>query len=193
MSHTPTLVELYMAKAKVLKHAGDLRQAVEVLDYGRRLDLADRYINARTTKYLLRANRCTQAEQTIDLFVKSDKEYSLSLFELQCVWYEVEVGKVSSSQCIPLLCCFSVWVADLTEFACIFVQAQFRRGDIPAALKAYMSTDTHFREMIDDQYDFHSYCFRENRCNLQAYLEMLRTSDALRSHRYYTAGLLGTR
>ena len=107
MAHTPTLVELYMAKAKVLKHAGDLRQAVQVLDYGRRLDLADRHINARTTKYLLRANRCTQAEQTIDLFVKSDKEYSLSLFELQCVWYYVEVGKVShTSHRIVRLCFF---------------------------------------------------------------------------------------
>jgi len=139
-----------------------LRGAADVLDYGRRLDLADRYINSRATKYLLRANRCQQADDTINLFVKTDKEYSLSLFDLQCMWFEIGLG-----------------------------QAQLRCGNIPAALKAFMSTEVHFKDIIDDQFDFHSYCFRPTRCNLQAYVEMLRHCDELRCHRFFVAGGLG--
>ena len=72
---------------------------MDIIDYGRRMDFADRFINARTTKYLLRANRCQQADETINLFVKTDKEYSLSLFELQCMWY---VGTSARTHSRPL-------------------------------------------------------------------------------------------
>ena len=148
--------------SQVLKHAGDLRGAVSVLDYGRQLDLADRFINSRTTKYLLRANRCQQADDTINLFVKNDKEYSMTLFELQCLWYEVAAGR-----------------------------AHLRRGDLPAALQKFMSTNVHFKDIVEDQFDFHSYCFRQGHCNLQAYLEMLQHVDELRAHRFFVAGGLG--
>ncbi len=40
--HTPTLIELYSAQSKVLKHAGDPRGAATTADEARRLDLADR-------------------------------------------------------------------------------------------------------------------------------------------------------
>ena len=54
-----------------------------------------------------------------------------------------------------------------------------------------MSTDVHFKTIVDDQFDFHSYCFRAGRCNLQAYLELLRHTDELRTHRFFVAGGLG--
>ena len=40
--HTPTLIELYSAQSKVLKHAGDPQGAATTADEARRLDLADR-------------------------------------------------------------------------------------------------------------------------------------------------------
>lgn len=46
MQHTPTLVELYTFKAKVLKHAGDLEGAAAAADRARSMDLNDRCASA---------------------------------------------------------------------------------------------------------------------------------------------------
>ena len=48
--------------------------------------------------------------------------------------------------------------------------AHLRRGELPAALQKFMSTESHFDVMIEDQFDFHGYCFRTGHCNLQAYV-----------------------
>lgn len=40
------------------------------MDYARRLDLADRYINSKSTKYKLRANLVEEAKATIGLFAR---------------------------------------------------------------------------------------------------------------------------
>ena len=40
--HTPTLIELYTLKAKILKHAGDAEGAAASADKARSMDLADR-------------------------------------------------------------------------------------------------------------------------------------------------------
>ena len=86
MQHSPTCVELYMLKAKVLKHCGAWRAAADVIDLGRKMDLADRFVNSKTTKYLLRDNRVTQAVDTIHLFTKTEGEYRTTLFDMQCMW-----------------------------------------------------------------------------------------------------------
>lgn len=41
--HTPTLIELYTVKAKILKHAGDIEGAAAAADKARSMDLADRW------------------------------------------------------------------------------------------------------------------------------------------------------
>lgn len=76
-----------------MKHAGDLKQAAEVLDYARNLDLADRYLNTISTKYWLRANETEKADSTISLFTKHDGTDSQNhLYDMQCLWYERESG-----------------------------------------------------------------------------------------------------
>ena len=39
IEHTPTVVELYVLKAKIFKYARDLKKAAETYDEGRSLDL----------------------------------------------------------------------------------------------------------------------------------------------------------
>ena len=41
----------------------------------------------------------------------------------------------------------------------------------------------HFTEIIEDQFDFHTYCTRK--MTLRSYVELLRLEDVLRSHRFY--------
>lgn len=53
IEHTPTLHELYLVKAKVLKRRKEFVKAAEVVDYVRKLDLADRYLNNKAVKYSL--------------------------------------------------------------------------------------------------------------------------------------------
>lgn len=70
IEHTPTLVELYMIKGKLCKHAGDLYEAVRCLDEAQSLDTADRYINYKCSKYMLRANMIKQAEDIASKFTR---------------------------------------------------------------------------------------------------------------------------
>ena len=54
----------------VVAMVGDLWAAASAYDFGRKLDLADRYINCETTKYLLQAGRIEEAEKIVVLFSK---------------------------------------------------------------------------------------------------------------------------
>lgn len=68
IAHSPTVVELYLCKARILKHTGDQKGAASCMEQARKMDLADRYLNTKTTKYLLRADKTEQALDTINLF-----------------------------------------------------------------------------------------------------------------------------
>ncbi len=54
IEHTPTVVDVYVAKARVLKHAGSLGAAADELNRARMLDLADRHLNTKTVRSPLR-------------------------------------------------------------------------------------------------------------------------------------------
>lgn len=92
IEHTPTIVDLYERKGRLLKLSGDLQAAAECLDTGRELDKQDRYINNKTTKYLLRANRENDALDTISLFTRHEGNPEQNLFDMQCTWYELELA-----------------------------------------------------------------------------------------------------
>ncbi|CAG8463054.1 5199_t:CDS:10 [Diversispora eburnea] len=63
IEHTPTLVELYMTKGRILK----------------------------CTKYMLRNNQPIEAENTIGLFTRGDAPDPITdLMEMQCMWFALE-------------------------------------------------------------------------------------------------------
>lgn len=70
IAHTPTLVELYMVKAKIYKHAGAIQKAAEIMNDARELDLQDRFVNSKCVKYMLRAGKIAKAEDTVSLFTR---------------------------------------------------------------------------------------------------------------------------
>lgn len=132
IAHTPTAVDVYEVKARLLAAAGDTLGAAEVLDLGRELDKQDRYINNRTTEYLLRANRIDDARSRIALFTKHEGDPERNLYDMQCTWYELELA------------------------ACLR-----RKEDWGRSLKKYLDVVKHFEDFHEDQFDFHSYCIRK--------------------------------
>ncbi|KAG0231137.1 hypothetical protein BGW42_000488 [Actinomortierella wolfii] len=155
IAHTPTLVELYMTKGRILKHAGKPLEAMEAMNEARELDLQDRFINSKCVKYMLRADKVAEAEKTATLFTRTDIADPLNdLVDMQAMWYSLECG-----------------------------ESHMRQGQLGKALKRFHQVDKHFFDFTDDQFDFHTYCLRK--MTLRAYVALLRLEDRLRAHPYY--------
>lgn len=98
LEHTPTGVDIYELKGRLLKSAGDIEAAVECLDHGRDLDRQDRYINNQTTKYMLEAGMDEKALSRISLFTKHEGNPEANLYEMQCSWYELGLAACYEKQ-----------------------------------------------------------------------------------------------
>ncbi|VDM38371.1 unnamed protein product [Toxocara canis] len=154
IQHTPTLIELYMVKAKIFKHAGDAREAARLMEQAQALDTADRYVNSKCAKYMLRAGLIKEAEEMCSKFTRDGVNASANLNEMQCMWYEIECAK-----------------------------AYQRIASYGEALKKCHEVERHFVGIVEDQFDFHTYCLRK--MTLVAYVELLRLEDVLRRHSFY--------
>lgn len=154
--HTPTAIDAIQLKGKIIKRCGDVAAASAAIDGARKLDLQDRYINNKATKYMLRNGQLTEAETTIGMFTRQEGDMAVaqSLFEMQCSWYELECGA-----------------------------AHFRAGAIGKALKNFVAVEKHFLDFCEDQFDFHGYCLRK--VTLRAYVQLLRMQDKLRGHHLF--------
>eukprot|EP00268_Persea_americana_P057678 TRINITY_DN691_c1_g1_i3.p1 TRINITY_DN691_c1_g1~~TRINITY_DN691_c1_g1_i3.p1 ORF type:complete len:902 (+),score=191.41 TRINITY_DN691_c1_g1_i3:143-2848(+) len=131
IEHTPTVIDLYSVKSRILKHAGDLVAAAALADEARSMDLADRYINSECVKRMLQADQVGLAEKTAVLFTKDGDQHN-NLHDMQCMWYELASG-----------------------------ESYFRQGDLGRALKKFLAVEKHYADMNEDQLDFHSYCLRK--------------------------------
>lgn len=131
IDHTPTVVELYILKAKIYKRVGDNNRAATLYDEARKLDLADRYLNAVSSRYRIRNDQVKEAEETMGLFSK-ETDGSLNVHDMQCMWYESECG-------------FSY----------------LRQNNIRLALKNFNYIEKHFDAIYEDQFDFHLYGLRK--------------------------------
>lgn len=72
LTHTPTLPELYMAKARNLKRAGDYVGAVATMDVARELDGQDRFLNTKCATYHLKSGDIEGAQNLLGMFTKKD-------------------------------------------------------------------------------------------------------------------------
>jgi len=149
-------------KAKVLAHCGDVLGASEAFEHARKLDLADRYVNNKSTKYLLRANKPESATSTISMFLKGDTTSTsphMVLASQQVSWFEWEIAQ-----------CYE------------------RRGEIAKALKRYVSICNHFTTHIQETFDYHYYSFRKN--TIRAYEQLLHFSETLPERKMYLQSTL---
>ncbi|CAH1123694.1 unnamed protein product [Ceutorhynchus assimilis] len=154
IEHTPTLIELFVTKGRIFKHAGNPIEAYQCLDEAQAMDTADRYINSKCAKYMLRANLIKEAEDTCAKFTREGVSAMENLNEMQCMWFQTECAL-----------------------------AYQRLGKFGDALKKCHEIDRHFSEIIEDQFDFHTYCMRK--MTLRSYVGLLRLEDVLRGHPFY--------
>ena len=152
---TPTLIDLYVLKAKILKHSGDSTGSSDTWEFARKLDLADRFLNSKSVKALLRVGQIDKAKETIMLFAKDSEDQTKSnLNEMQCMWWEYELGKALAAN-----------------------------GDIEGAKSTWKTTLKHYEDMAEDEFDFALYCLRK--MTLRAYIDFLRFGQRLKSHKFY--------
>ncbi|KOB67335.1 N-alpha-acetyltransferase 16, NatA auxiliary subunit [Operophtera brumata] len=70
IEHTPTLIELFIVKGRIFKHAGDPVSAYQWLEEAQAMDTADRYVNSKCARYMLRAGHVTRAEEMCAKFTR---------------------------------------------------------------------------------------------------------------------------
>jgi peptide alpha-N-acetyltransferase len=80
----PDLVELYMVKAKLLKHADQLMQAAEALEQAHSLDPTDRYVGSKFARYLLQAGHTEQAINVMRKYTKVRKSPKIKKLSVIC-------------------------------------------------------------------------------------------------------------
>ncbi|KRX99531.1 N-alpha-acetyltransferase 16, NatA auxiliary subunit, partial [Trichinella pseudospiralis] len=131
IEHTPTLVELYMVKARIYKHAGNMVEAAHWIEEAQSLDTADRYINSKCAKYMLQAGRIEDGIFMCSKFIREGLSSVESFSEMQYMWFEIECAR-----------------------------AYRKAGQYGESLKKCHEVERHFSDIIDDQYDFHNYCIR---------------------------------
>lgn len=152
LAHTPTLPELYMARAKILKRAGDPEGAARAMESARLLDGQDRFLNGKAAKYWIRAGQISKANDMLGLFTKKDAASpGQDLLDMQCLWYLVEEG-----------------------------DAYLRQGQLAHALKRYRQVLQVFEDIDADRYDFHTYAPRK--MTLNAYFQCVDWEKTFRAN-----------
>ncbi|SNX81905.1 related to n-terminal acetyltransferase 1 [Melanopsichium pennsylvanicum] len=155
IAQAPTLPELHMVRARILKRSGSLFSASHAMSDARLLDGQDRFLNSKSALYLIRSNDIVEAEKVVGLFTKPDAPSpTYDLNEMQALWYLIEEA-----------------------------EAFLRVGNVAMAMKRLIQVEKVFQEFWDDQLDFHSYCLRK--MTLRSYVNMVRFEDDLRSHPVY--------
>lgn len=155
IEHTPSMPELHMTRARVLKRAGAYEAAADAMEDARLLDGQDRYLNTKAAKYLLRINKVEEAAKKLKLFTRPDLEDPVvDLVQMQAVDHIVE-----------------------------HAEAHVRRGEYAMALKRIHDIHKTMQDIYDDQLDFHSYCMRK--MTLRTYVRTLRFEDHVFAHPAY--------
>lgn len=131
ITHSPTVMDIYLVKALVLAQAGDDFGAAEMVEKARTMDLADRNLNTLSVEYWLKACQIAKADQNLAIFTKLDTSHYSNVFSMQVMWYETLAGG-----------------------------AYLQREDMAKALKCFNNTIEHFHEINEDQIDFYHYAVR---------------------------------
>ena len=158
-AHSPTLLDLNVFKAGVLKHAGDAAGAYAACDAARVMDLADRYVNTKTTQYALQAGCDEAGENTMALFLRDDMSL-FGLVDLQVSWFVSQMALCYRGK-----------------------PGQWRA----LALRKFKDVENIFDSFVESQLDFHHYVYRKS--TLRAYAQQMVYLASVRQHKFYVRAM----
>jgi N-alpha-acetyltransferase 15/16, NatA auxiliary subunit len=87
-----------MIEARIYKQMGELEKASVSMNNARKMDLADKYLNAKGAKYMIKINKIHEGNRILFSFNKMPRaaldleQERNSPHEMQCMWYESELG-----------------------------------------------------------------------------------------------------
>lgn len=199
---TPTLVEFYILKGRILKAMGKLDEATEWLEEGRKLDLQDRFINTKTVKHLLRANNVDKAVETVSLFTKNDDSVNgvKDLHLVEASWFIVEQAEAyyrlyldsnkKLHEKLSAVKSHGFGEEDVESQLKDLKQLEWStKKYLGLSLKRFQAIAKMYRQFEDDQLDFHSYCMRKGTPG--AYLEMLTWGRKIYENPMYVRAMRG--
>ena len=128
---TPTVVEFFMVKSKILKHNLLFEEAALAMGKAKDLDLSDRYLNAKHAKAVLRNGKVDRSAEIMNEFVKNPL-IEENMLRYQCLWFKVESG-----------------------------MAYIKEGKLLMAHRMFKGILDNFKEMNEDQNDFYNYSMRK--------------------------------
>ena len=127
---TPSVVEFFMIKAKILKHNLLFEEAALAMGKAKDLDLSDRYLNAKHAKAVLRKGDVDESSNIMQEFVKNPLVEE-NMLRYQCLWFKVESG-----------------------------MAYLKQGKLLMAHRMFKGILDNYKEMFEDQNDFYNYSLR---------------------------------
>ena len=127
---TPTVVEFFMVKSKILKHNLLYEEASLAMGKAKDLDLSDRYLNAKHAKSIVRKGDVDGSANVMMEFVKNPL-FEENMLRYQCLWYKIEAG-----------------------------YAYLKQGKLLMAHRMFKGILDNFKEMNEDQNEFYNYSLR---------------------------------
>ena len=132
---TPSVVEFFMVKSKILKHNLLFDEAEKAMGKAKDLDLSDRYLNAKHAKAMVRKGDVDKSAEIMMEFVKNPL-IEENMLRYQCVWFKLETG-----------------------------MAYIKQGKLLMAHRMFKGVLDNFKEMYEDQSDFYNYSLRRYMLN----------------------------
>ena len=130
IDNTPSVVEFYMTKSKILKHGLHYEESSLAMEKAKNLDLGDRYLNAKHAKTYIRIEDIDKSAKIMEEFVRNPLlEENVEYY--QCMWYQSECG-----------------------FAFL------KKNQLINAHRLFKGILNNINDMNEDQNDFYNYCLR---------------------------------
>ena len=127
---TPSVVEFFMVKSRILKHNLLYEEAVLAMGKAKDLDLSDRYLNAKHAKSVIRSGDVEEGNNIMMEFVKNPLVEE-NMLRYQCLWFKIETGI-----------------------------AYLKNEKLLLAHRMFKGILDNFKEMYEDQSDFYNYSLR---------------------------------
>ena len=107
-----------------------------------------RYINNKCTEYFLQADRIPEAEATVALFTRHEGDPQQNLYDMQCMWYEIDCGRshLRQKQYGKALKKFLAVEAHFKDFQ---VRCRCLESDHPVQPPSYLMKHSLFCRMIN--------------------------------------------